>query len=581
MRSGRGWAWGISRPSLWQAILCLCASVAVGPGRAFGAAGPADLLLLHGKIITVDSRFSTAQAVAVEQGRIAAVGTDAQVQAYVGPRTRVVDLHGRTVIPGLIDSHIHAIRQGLTWDYEAHWQTATSLAQGLKALRDMSARTPPGTWVIVPGGWHESQFAENRRPTIEEVQAVSGDHPVWVQYLNDGALVNQTGLRALGISAETKNFPGCSIAKDAAGQPTGVLEGAGCINPYLFAKISWPSLDKQISSSRDWFRELNRLGLTDLGDTAGGGMVWPADYRAATALHDRGELTVRLHYFVQPNGAEGELPVIRRFVAAVRPGRGDDMMRPIGIGEQAVGAVSDGNPLGPLPPQFSQKGLDDWRTAVRIIIESGWRFQAHASRNHSVEQMLGAVEEINREIPVTNRRLAWAHVEDMTLDTARRVQAIGGGITFQDRLIYTGDVVAKNWPEDVYRHAPPLKTMLAMGVHMGGGTDSTQRAPYNPFYSMWWMITGKTIAGHPIRGPQENLSRLQALRLYTMGSAWFNMDEDRVGSIETGKYADLVVLSGDFLTVSEDAIKSLQSVLTIVGGNPVYAAGDYRSLVSR
>ncbi len=565
---------------LWSAILCLCASVALGPGPAFGAAGPADLVLLHGKIVTVDPRFSIAQAVAVDQGRIAAVGTNAQIQAYIGPRTRVIDLHGRTVIPGLIDSHFHAIRQGLTWNHELHWQTVTSLAQGLKMLRDVAARTPPGTWIVVAGGWHESQFAENRKPTPSDLDAIASDHPIWVQYLYNEAYMNRAAMQILGVTAETKDPFGGRVLKDASGQPTGVVTGFGGINTFYF-KIPRPSLDDQIRDTRDWFRELNRLGLTGFGDVAGGGLIWPGDYRAVTALHDRGELTVRAHWYMQPNRPGGELDVIKQFVATVRPGSGDDMLRPVGVGEQVLASSYDGDAFGPLPPQFTPKAIEDWRTAVRMIIESGWRFQVHATRNHSAEQLLPAIEEVNREIPVTSRRLSFAHMEDVTPATIRRIKALGGGITIQDRLFYSGDEIKENWPEDVSRKAPPVKTMLAMGLPVGAGTDATRVTPYNPFWSLWWLVTGKTIAGHPIRSPQERLSRAQALRLYTIGSAWFNMDEGQVGSIETGKYADLAVLSGDYLTVPEDAIKSLQSVLTIVGGKPVYAAGDYRSLVSR
>ncbi len=565
----------------WIVVGGLVAALAAAPvPRVLGAPGAADLVLLHGKIVTVDPRFSVAQAVAVQQGRVAAVGTDAQIQPYVGPATHVVDLRGRTVVPGLIDSHFHALRQGLTYDYELHWDTLTSLAQGLRMIRDQAARTPPGTWVVEAGGWHETQFAEKRRPTPADLDAISSDHPIWVQFLYDEAYMNKAAMKALGVTAETPDPFGGKVLKDASGQPTGVVTGFGGINTFYF-KIPRPTLDEQIRSTRDWFRELNRLGLTGAGDVAGGGLIWPRDYQAVTALHDRGEQTVRVHWYMQPNRPGGELDVIKQFVTTVRPGSGDDVLRPIGVGEQVLASSYDGDAFGPLPPQFTAKAIQDWRTAVRMIIESGWRFQVHATRNHSAEQLLPAIEEMNREIPVTSRRLGFAHMEDVTPETMRRIKGLGGGITVQDRLFYSGEEIKANWPEDVSRKAPPVKTMLAMGLPVGGGTDSTRVAPYNPFWSIWWLISGKTVAGLEIRGPQERLSRVQALRIYTIGSAWFNMDDDRVGSIEPGKYADLAVLSADYLTVPVDQIKSLVSVLTIVGGKPVYAAGDYSVLVPR
>jgi predicted amidohydrolase YtcJ len=566
--------------ALWVGVVCLCGALALGPApRAFGAAGPADLVLLHGKVVTVDSRFSIAQAVAIEQDRIAAVGTDAQIQQYVGPRTRVIDLHGRTVIPGLIDSHIHAIRAGLTYDYEVHWDRVTSLAEGLRMVREQATRTPPGTWIVVAGGWHESQFAEKRIPTMADLDVASADHPIWVQRLYERAIMNRVAVRTLGITVETSNPFGGEVLKDPSGQPTGVVTGFGGINAFYF-KIPRPALDEQIRSMRDWFRELNRLGLTSVGDVAGGGLIWPRDYQAVTALHDGRELTLRVRWYMQPNRPGGEMDAIRQFVATVQPGSGDDWLRPIGIGEQVLASVYDGDAFGPLPPQFSPKAIEEWRQTARFILESGWRFQVHATRNHSAEQLLPAIEEINREIPVGPRRLSFAHMEDVSPETIRRIKAIGGGITVQDRLVYSGEEVAHNWPEEMSRKAPPIKTMLAMGIPVGGGTDSTRVAPYNPFISLWWLVTGKTVAGVRVRGPAESVGRILALRVYTIGSAWFNMDEDRVGSITTGKYADLAVLSGDYLTVPEDEIKSLASVLTIVGGKPVYAAGDYQSLAS-
>ncbi len=567
--------------AVWIVVGCLLASLSFGSvPRALGAAGAADLVLLNGKIVTVDPRSSIAQAVAIQQGKFVAVGTNGQVQAYVGPATRVIDLHGRAVLPGLVDSHIHAIRAGLTWDYELHWNTVTSLAQGFRMLRDKAARTPPGTWIVVAGGWQESQFAENRRPTPQDLDAISSDHPIWVQFLYNEAFMNKAAVKVLGITAETKDPFGGKVLKDASGQPTGVVTGFGGINAFYF-KIPRPTLDEQIASTRNWFRELNRLGLTAIGDVAGGGLIWPDNYLAVTALHDRSALTVRVAWYMMPNRPGGELDVIRRFVSTVRPGSGDEWLKPVGVGEQVLASSYDGDAFGPLPPQFSEKAIDEWRQAVRIIIESGWRFQVHATRNHSAEQLLPAIEEMNREIPLTSRRIAFAHMEDVTPETIRRIKALGGGITVQDRMIYSGDQVKQNWPEEVARKAPPVKTMIQMGLPAGGGTDSTRVAPYNPFWSLWWLVTGKTIAGHPIRGPQEDLSRLQALRLYTVGSAWFSFDEGTLGSIEPGKYADLFVLSADYLTVPVDQIKDLVSVLTIVGGKPVYAAGDYQSLVPR
>ncbi len=234
---------------MWFVVGCLMPALALGwnPG-ARAAVSPADMILLNGKIVTVNPQSLLARAVAIQQGKIVAVGTTDQIRPYAGQSTRVIDLRGRTVIPGLIDSHIHAIRQGQTWDTELHWQTVTSLAQGFRMIRDRVARTPPGTWIVVAGGWHESQFAENRRPTAEEIEVISADHPIWMQYLNDETMVNKAGIRALGITAETKDPAGGKIIKDPSGQPTGVVTGTGAITA-LSLKIPQRSLDEQIMST--------------------------------------------------------------------------------------------------------------------------------------------------------------------------------------------------------------------------------------------------------------------------------------------------------------------------------------------
>jgi len=539
----------------------------------------ADLVLLNGKIVPVDRAFSVKQAVAVKDGKVLAVGANDEIRRLIGPGTRVVELGGRTVLPGLVDSHIHAIRSARTWDLELHWEEVRSLAEGLKMIADQARRAPPGTWIRVAGGWHETQLAEKRMPTVAELDQVAPNHPVWMQRLYDRAILNTAGLKAMGVTDGVQDPPGGKVLRDASGKPIGVLGFFGILNWYL--KLPQPTPEQEIRSSRNFFRELNRVGLTSIGDVAGGGLIWPDGYRAVTALHQRGELTVRVRWYMQPNRPGRETEVIRQFIDQVKPGSGDDWLRPVGIGEQVMVGVFDPDMPVPNPPTFSQKALEDWKTIVRMIAESGWRFQVHSTHDNSARQLLPAIEEINKQIPLKDRRLAFAHMEDATAETIDRIKAVGGGITVQDRMIYYGADVARNVGRDMARRAPSLKTMLRLGVPVGGGTDSTRTAPYPPFWSIWWLVTGKTLGGERIRGPEENLSRAEALRVYTMGSAWFSFDEDKLGSIEPGKLADLIVLSADYLAVPEDQIKDLHSVLTLVGGKPVYAEGEYGTLVPR
>jgi predicted amidohydrolase YtcJ len=558
--------------------LCLGAVGGVPPA----AAAAVDLVLVNGKIVTVDRDFSVRQAVAIKDGKVLAVGGNDEIRRLTGAGTRVVDLGGRTVIPGLIDSHFHGIRTGLTYDLELSWVDVRSIAEGLDRILAVAARTRKGTWIRVAGGWHERQFAERRVPTREELDRTAPDHPVFLQRLYESVTLNTAGLKALAIGPGTADPPRAKVERDADGHPTGVVGGGFFAVQGLLARLPRPTLADQIRSTRNWFTELNRVGLTAIGDVAGGGLNWPDDYRAVNTLHERSELTVRVRWYMQPNQPPGkDIEVIRRFIATHKPGSGDDWMRPIGFGEAVTFAVFDGDAFTPNPPTFTPEALAHWGSVVRLIIDSGWRFQMHSTRDNSARQLLPALEEIHKQTPLDSRRLAFAHLEDVSVETMQRMKAMGGGITVQDRLIYGGEDVLKTLGPEFTRRAPPLKTLLAQGVPIGGGTDATRVAPYLPFWSIWWMVTGKTVGGQAIRSPEENLSREEALRVYTLGSAWFNLDEDKLGSIEKGKLADLVVLTGDYLTVPEDGIRDLASVLTIVGGNPVWASGPFAGLVTR
>ncbi len=544
-----------------------------------GSAAQPDLALLNGKIVTADSGFSIRQAVAIRDGKFLAVGGNAEIRRLAGPNTKTIDLNGRTVLPGLIDSHFHGIRSARTWDMELHWEEVGSLKDGLNMIADQTRRTQPGSWIRVVGGWHETQFAEKRMPTVAELDDVAPIHPVWMHRLSERAIVHTAGLKALGVTPDVQDPPRGKVLRDSSGKPIGVLGFFGILNWYL--KLPQPTPEQEIQSTKSFFRELNRAGLTAFGDVAGGGLRWPDHYQAVEALHKRGELTVRIAWYMQPNRPGQEVEAIGQFIEKVKPGSGDEWLKPIGIGEQVTVGVFDGDAFTPTAPTFTPQALADWRTIVKMIAESGWRFQAHATRDNSVRQLLPALEEINKQVPLKDRRISFAHLEDATPETIQRLKTLGGGITVQDRMIYNGADVEKSMGQAVARRAPPLKTMLRLGIPVGGGTDATRVAPYLPFYSIWWLVTGKTLGGESIRGPAESLSREEALRLYTTGSAWFSFDESRLGSIEPGKLADLIVLTADYLTVPEDQIKDLKSVLTIVGGKPAYAAAEFAALAAR
>jgi predicted amidohydrolase YtcJ len=535
---------------------------------------PADIVLLNGKIATVNAGFAIAQGLAIRGDRFVAVGSTSDVRRFAGPATRIIDLGGRTVLPGLIDSHTHVIRAGLTYDFELHWDRLPSVKAALEQIAEKARASKPGEWIRVLGGWHESQFAERRLPTSAELDQVAPDNPVWVQRLSTQAVLNRAAVTALGLTAQTPNPPGGTILKDETGRPIGI-GSIGGINFY-YPNVPRPSLDQQIEGTRHWLSELNRVGLTGVVDAGGGLQRWPDDYAAITALHDRGQQTLRIKWFMQPQRSGRELDDVRMFVNLMKPTAGDDLLKPLGIGEAVVAATNDGTQWGPDSPTFATAAIDHFAEVLRTAVDAGWSFEVHMARDKSAQQLLPKIEEINAQTPLAGRHVSFAHIEDATPQTIARLKTLGAGLLIQDRLVYSGDDILKNWSAEMVRRAPPIRTVLAAGVPVGGGTDATQVAPYPPFRSLWWFITGKTIDGRTVRGPDELVTRDQALRIYTTGSAWFSRDEGKLGSIEVGKLADAIVLSADYLTIPEDQIPSIESLLTIVGGKAVYAAAPFR-----
>ena len=562
-------------------LLASCLSHEAEFARSLSVSPPADLVLLNGKVVTVDRDFSIKGAIAIKDGRFAAVGSQRDVRRWMGARTRVVDLGGRTVIPGLIDSHIHATVAGLSWDSQLHWEFTRSLDAGLKQIVAATKEKPVGSWIVVGGGWVPSQFAERRPPTRADLDLAAPKHPVYVQYLRQAAVLNSAALAAAGINRDTPDPTGGKFARDpTTGEPTGILQGAAAWE-YAYTKIPRPTLDRIRQSFRNCFRELNRLGLTSAGDLQTTGVTF-AHRRLLADMARTGELTLRLNYYVAPNEPDDKLEQLRTAAAEVKQLMNSDMFRFAGFAETPIRGIGDGDVLSNPQGITIQAGpKEKFRQLVKFFAESGYNFRLHATQNNTARQLLDVIEEVHRQAPFSRQRIAFAHLEDATAETIARIKKLGGGISVQDRLVLTGELNVELWGELKARHAPPLRAMIDLGVPLGAGTDAFRSANYSPMLSLWWLITGKTVAGTPIRDRSQNVTREEALRMYTLGSAWFTFDEARKGSIEAGKLADLAVLNADYLTVAEDQIRALESVLTLVGGRVVYAAGPFARLEQR
>lgn len=539
-----------------------------------------ELILLNGRITTLDKANPEVTAIAVEDGRFRAAGSVAEVMGLKSSGTRVVDLKGHRVIPGLNDSHIHVVREGLNFNMELRWDGVPSLSDAMRLLREQARRTPPPQWVRVIGGWSEYQFAERRMPTLDEINKAAPHTPVFILHLYDRAFLNHAALRALGYTKETPDFPGGEIQRDRTGKPTGLLIARPNAN-ILYATLSkGPKLsyEDQLNSSRLFMRELNRFGVTSVIDAGGGFQNYPEDYKVIEDLARQGDLGVRFAYNLFTQQPKGEFNDFERWVSMTVPGRGDDYFRMNGAGEMLVFSGADFEdflePRPNLPPEMES----ELRQVVRLLAENRWPFRLHATYDESISRFLDVFEQIDREVPLQGLRWFFDHAETISDRNIERVKALGGGIAIQDRLAFQGEYFIKRYGPEAARRSPPIERILGMGVPLGAGTDATRVSSYNPWVSIYWLVTGKTLGGARLYPTKNRLDRLGALRLYTLGSAWFSGEEAKKGSIETGKLADVSALSEDYFAIPEERIKHLESVLTLVGGKIVHGSGEFAAL---
>jgi predicted amidohydrolase YtcJ len=539
-----------------------------------------DLILHNGLVTTLDSAKPQAEAVAIQGGRFIAVGTDAEILKLRGPKTRAVDAGRHRVIPGLNDSHLHLIRGGLNYNLELRWDGVPSLADALRMLKQQARRTPPPQWVRVVGGWTEFQFAERRMPTLEEINDASADTPVFVLHLYDRAMLNAAALRACGYAKDTPNPPAGEIQRDKQGNPTGLLIARPNAMILYATLAQGPKLpfDAQMNSTRHFMREMNRLGLTSAIDAGGGFQNYPDDYRVVEELHKQGEMTVRIAYNLFTQRPKQELDDFAKWVKMTRPGEGSDFLRMNGAGEMLTFSAADFEDFLEPRPDLPGSLEAELTQVVRLLAQQRWPFRLHATYDESITHFLNVFEAVNREIPFNGLRWFFDHAETISERNLERVRALGGGIAIQHRMAYQGEYFLDRYGASAAAHSPPITAMLKMGIPVGAGTDATRVASYNPWVSLYWMVTGKTVGGTPLYPQSNRLDRTQALRRYTSGSAWFSGEEENKGTIAPGRLADLAVLSADYFSVPDEKIKQIESQLTVVDGKIVYGAGDFQTL---
>jgi predicted amidohydrolase YtcJ len=455
-----------------------------------------------------------------------------------------------------------------------------TLADAMALLRAQAQRTPAPQWVRVVGGFSEFQFAEKRLPTLAEINEAAPDTPVFILHLYDRALLNAAALRAVGFDRDTPDPPGGEIQRDAKGDPTGLLIARPNALLLYATLAKGPKLgpEDQVNSTRLYMRELNRLGITSVIDAGGGFQNYPDDYRIIQTLADAGELTVRIAYnlFTQRPHAEKEDFV--RWAGLVKPGDGDAFMRHNGAGEMLVFSAADfedfREPRPDLPATMEQELFD----VARVLAVNRWPFRIHATYDESITRLLDVFERVHAEVPLTGLHWIIDHAETISERNIERVKALGGGIAIQHRMAYQGESFIERYGAHAAERTPPVKKILEAGVPLGMGTDATRVASYNPWVGLHWLVTGETVGGTHLYPQARLVDRHTALRLYTEGSAWFSSENGLKGALKPGQFADFIALSEDYFAIPESRIKSLESVLTVVGGAVVHGADEFRDL---
>ncbi|MDR0258207.1 MAG: amidohydrolase [Comamonas sp.] len=536
-----------------------------------------ELILHRGLFTTLDKSKPTASAVAIQNGRFLKVGQDHEVMALAGADTKIIDLRGKRVLPGLIDNHLHIIRGGLNYNMELRWDGVRSLADAMEMLKAQVAITPAPQWVRVVGGFTEHQFIEKRLPTIEELNAVAPDTPVFLLHLYDRALLNGAALRAVGYTKDTPEPAGGQMLRDAAGNPTGLLlakPNAGILYSTLAKGPKLP-YEYQLNSTRHFMRELNRLGVTGAIDAGGGFQNYPEDYQIIQELSDKDQLTIRLAYNLFTQKPKEEKQDFLQWTQSVKYKQGNDYFRHNGAGEMLVFSAADFEDFRQPRPDMAPEMEGELEEVVRLLAQNRWPWRMHATYDETISRSLDVFEKVNQDVPLEGLNWFFDHCETISESSIERIAALGGGIAVQHRMAYQGEYFVERYGHGAAAATPPVAKMLEMGVHVSAGTDATRVASYNPWVGLSWLVTGKTVGGMQLTPQRNCLDRETALRMYTEKVTWFSNEVGKKGQIVEGQLADLVVPDRDFFACAESDIADTSALLTVVGGKVVWGAGDF------
>ncbi|WP_295990402.1 amidohydrolase [Rugamonas sp.] len=571
------------RRSALAALLGLYLGLWLAPGAAAQAVA-ADTIITNARVTTLDAAKPSAEAVAIKDGKIIAVGATAEMAPYRQAATVVIDAGGRRLIPGLNDSHSHYLRGGTSFSAELRWDGVPTLRQAIDMVRVQARRTPDPEWVRVVGGFTPWQFAEHRLPTPDELSAAAPSTPVFVQYFYSVIVLNKAAIKALNLTRDTPEPVGGTIERDANGDPTGVVRATP--DPGIFYSLlaKLPKLEPKAAanSTQQLFQQLARFGLTSVIDAGGGGFTYPDDYATSVHLVQSGKLPLRVSFYLFAQHPGKEFDDYQAWIKNNKAGDNLDQGREHGFelegaGEWVLWKAGDfENFRSPRPVQDAAME-SELEAILTQFVKARWPFRIHATYDESISRILTAIEAVNARTPLNGLRWAIDHAETVKPANMSRIAALGGGIAIQDRMYFLGDDFVTRYGAAAGQYSPPVRRMLKAGIAVGMGTDAT-RSSFNPWVGLYFLTTGKVASGRTVLSKDNVLSREEALAAYSVGSAWFSQEETVKGRILPGQYADVALLSADYMTVKAAQIRQIESVLTMVGGKVVYAAGEYAKL---
>jgi predicted amidohydrolase YtcJ len=556
----------------------------VGAGLLFGA--DADLILHNGKVVTVDPEFSIRQAVAVKAGKIVAVGASQTVLAERGPHTRVIDLHGRMVLPGLFDSHVHPLSAGLS-EFRAPLPPLDSLPAVQSYIRAMAAKTPKGQWIVVPRTF-PTRLSELRMPTRTDLD-VDADHPVafdasyvWI--------VNSLALKMSNITRDTADPPGGEIVKDKNGEPNGILKNAQSLLKMNRSETAGFTEAEKLQALQDQLRRYMLAGLTSINDRA----VDAEQIALYRKLKAAGRLPIRAALTWRPQATPPTATLVKEVNAAnYHTNMGDDWLKFAAFkltldGGMTIGTAFQRYPYGPFGKQLYGKTNPDDRgqlfippdkllTVMRAARNRGWQLTTHDQGGGAVDAWLDCLEALDKEKPIRETRSFVMHASFQSPQAIARMKKMGVLADTQSQWLYhDGEALEKVFGAEGMRYFFPLRSYLDAGIIVAAGSDhmighdkNRSVNPYNPFLSMWIEVARKTDRGRLIH-PEEKITRVEALKTHTIWGAYMQFSEKQKGSIEPGKLADMVVIDRDFLACPEDQLKDIQPLMTILDGKVVF-----------